>query len=805
MVISYKWLQNYLPAGAGKEMSPEELGNILTAVGLEVEAIEPVEAVKGGLEGLVTGEVLTCERHSNADKLSVTTVNTGDCGILNIVCGAPNVAAGQKVIVAVPGTTVYPTSGDPIHIKKAKIRGVESAGMICAEDEIGLGTSHAGIMILPDDTVVGMPAHTYFNLPEKDYAIHIGLTPNRSDANSHLGVAKDICAWFSHHKGGNFRVNMPSGIDAGKLMANNNTISINIEALHACPRYAGMLIEGVNVSESPDWLKRTLATIGIRSINNIVDVTNYVLHEYGQPLHAFDADKLNGRQIVVRQMPEGTLFTGLDGKERKLLASDLMICNAVAPVAMGGVFGGQDSGITDSTVNIFLESAWFEPDGIRRSSLYHGLRTDAASHFEKGADINNVIPALLRAAKLISDVAGGTFYEVQDVYPHLVKERTVLVRCSFIRKLNGKNYERDVILNILTTLGFGITELNEDELQLTVPTNKADVYQPADIAEEILRIDGLDNVHIPDRLNITLTRPMANDRKRQERLSGLLCGMGLQEIITNSIVNSKYYPGEDSLVKMINSLTSELDCMRPSMLESGLEVVAYNCNRKNTDLALYEFGNIYRIGSDGKYIQQRRLAIWITGNVRQIHWKEGPATSSAYHLKGILNNLRDWDGIRGIANTTDGEEIVWKWKNEDLCRAGKVSKEKAAAFGIKQDVYYASVDWDNWLEAGKQVKTQYSAVSRFPAVQRDLALILDKQVTFQQVEEVTTRLKIAELQTWGLFDVFESDKLGAGKKSWALNFTFQPEDRTLTDEETNALMKRLTEAYISKLNATIRE
>jgi phenylalanyl-tRNA synthetase beta chain len=482
-----------------------------------------------------------------------------------------------------------------------------------------------------------------------------------------------------------------------------------------------------------------------------------------------------------------------------------MICDAAGPVAMGGVFGGQDSGITDNTVNIFLESAWFAPDGIRRSSLHHGLRTDAATHFEKGADINNVIPALLRAAQLISDIAGGTLYQVQDIYAQPIQEKIVTVRCSFIRKLNGKNYSTAAILNILNALGFGITVLNEDELQLTVPTNKADVSQPADIAEEILRIDGLDNVEIPDRLNITLSKPMPNDRKRQERLSGLLCGMGLQEIITNSIVNSKYYPGEESLVKMINSLTSELDCMRPSMLESGLEVVAYNCNRKNTDLALFEFGNVYHTSANGQYVQQRRLAIWITGNVRQTHWNEPAGACSIYHLKGILNNLREWDGIRGIAASVEGSDIVWKWKNEELCRAGKVSKEKCAALGIKQDVYFASVNWDKWIEAGKQVKTQFTAVPRFPSVQRDLALILDKQVTFQQVEEVTTKLKIAELQTWGLFDVFESDKLGAGKKSWALNFTFQPGDRTLTDEETNVLMKRLTEAYIAKLNATIRE
>jgi len=803
MVISYQWLRDYLPVS----LTADELSSILTSIGLEVEAVEPVEAVKGGLNGVVTGHVLTCERHPNADKLSITTVDTGAGEPLNIVCGAPNVAAGQKVIVATVGATLYPTEGEPLTIKKAKIRGAESAGMICAEDELGMGTSHAGIMLLPADTPVGMPARQYFNLPETDYAIHIGLTPNRSDANSHIGVARDVCAWLSHHRGGNNQVCLPQIVPAATGEAPNGApvITVKIEAADACPRYAGIGISNVTIGPSPEWLQRRLATIGVRSINNVVDVTNYVLHEYGQPLHAFDAGKIAGGEIIVKHLPEGTTFLALDDKERKLRAEDLMICDASGPIAMGGVFGGKYSGITEETRHVFLESAYFTPMGIRRTSLHHGLRTDAATHFEKGVDVNNVLPALYRAAAMIAGVSGGVPYGgVSDVYASLLHRTEVTVRYDYIRMLSGKDYTADAIKTILLALGFVIAEESEEGLQLGVPSNKPDVSQPADIVEEILRIDGLDNITIPERLNISLTGQLPSDRKVRERTATLLCGAGMQEIVTNSIVNSKYYPEREGLVRMINSLTSELDCMRPSMLEGGLEVIQYNCNRKNTDLALFEFGNVYARTEKG-YEQEARVALWITGNVRSAYWQGKALPADIFYLKGLVNNMLAYAGIKGVAIAYDGDAQVWKWKNKELCRIYQVPAATRKTFDIKQDVFYAEVNWDLWYQAATAAAVRYSEVAKFPSVQRDLALVLDRKVTYQQVQEVTAQLKIAELQTFGLFDVFESEKLGAGKKSLALNYTFQLHDRTLTDAETGALMNKLADAYKNKLNAVIRD
>jgi phenylalanyl-tRNA synthetase beta chain len=819
MVISYQWLLEYLP----EPLPVNELSNILTSIGLEVEAVEPVESIRGGLEGLVIGEVLTCEKHPNADKLSVTTVNVGGSEALQIVCGAPNVAAGQKVVVATVGTTVHPIDGESFLIKKAKIRGEESAGMICAEDEIGLGESHAGIMILPADAVIGTLAKTYFNIPETDFAIHIGLTPNRSDANSHIGVARDVCAWLSYHRGVKSRVRTPS--TNVSFEGPVNPIKINIEAAEACQRYAGIGISGVKVGPSPEWLKQKLQAIGVRSINNIVDVTNYVLHEYGQPLHAFDADKIAGNVINVRMLPEHTVFTGLDDKERKLLATDLMICDQDSALAMGGVFGGKTSGITDATSNVFLESAYFTPKFIRRTSLYHNLRTDAATHFEKGVDISNVIPALQRAAALITEVSGGVISSsVTDVYPAPLEATTVTVTYDYIHKLSGKSYHKGGIREILLALGFGIAEETAEGLTLKVPSNKTDVSQPADIVEEILRIDGLDNVQISDRLNISLSKAGTGGREIRERFSELLCGMGLQEIITNSIVNSNYYPDRTDLVHMINSLSTELDVMRPSMLEGGLDVIQYNCNRKSQDLALFEMGNVYDGTILNKFIAEKgnegarltnpktdkaRLALWITGNMRTADWEQKAQRANIFHLKGLLDTLMKYGGITNTAlsfDETNGvTEINWKWKNQPLCSARKVSAERLKLFDIKQDVFYAEIYWDVWAKAVESYKISYKEVPKFPAVQRDLAIVIDTDVTYRQVQDTTEQLKLESLQSYGLFDVFESEQLGQGKKSYALNYIFQLQDRTLTDVETEQLMKKLSDAYKNKLSAQIRE
>lgn len=799
MIISYQWLQEYLP----HPVAIDELSRILTSIGLEVEAIEKAEAVKGGLEGLVIGEVLTCEPHPNADKLKLTTVNTGNGQALNIVCGAPNVAAGQKVVVATVGTTVHPSQGEPFLIKKAKIRGAESEGMICAEDEIGLGESHAGIMILPADAVVGTLAKDHFNIPSSDYAIHIGLTPNRSDANSHIGVARDVCAYLTHHTGELHHVNQPD-ITLPEKGNQPVDIKLSVTATEACPRYMGLTMTGVKIGPSPEWLQRRLQTIGARSINNVVDITNYVLHEYGQPLHAFDADKIKGREIQVRFEAAGTTFTTLDGKERKLQDSDLMICDANDGMCIAGVFGGMHSGITDTTNNIFLESAYFDPKHIRRTSLHHGLRTDAATHFEKGVDINNLQPALVHAAALIAELAGGVVAgDIQDIYPVPFQSPEVSISYDHIEKLSGKAYPAAAVKQLLTALGFGLVAETESGLTLTVPSNKTDVSQPADIVEEILRIDGLDNVMIPERLNISLSKALPNDRAEREKLATFLCGSGFQEIVTNSIVNSKYYPGRTDLVTMLNSLSSELDVMRPSMLESGLEVIAYNTNRKSADLLLFEAGNIYR-REDGKYVQEAQLALFATGQVQGAGWNGKPVKADIYYLKGIIQNLFKVSGIRNTPITADEHSITWKWKNQELCKVMNVAAATLNAFEVKGEVCYAVINWALWLKAMEAANIRFTEVPKFPAVQRDLALVLDKSVSYLQVQQATDKLKLNGLQSYGLFDVFESDKLGAGKKSLALNYTFQLQDRTLTDAETEALMTQLVTAYQKELGAQIR-
>ncbi len=801
MIVSYQWLMQYLP----EPVPVNELSNILTSIGLEVEAVEPAESIAGGLAGLVIGEVLSCAKHPNADKLSVTTVSLGGPEILQIVCGAPNVAAGQKVVVAPVGATVHPSDGETFLIKKAKIRGEESNGMICAEDEIGLGKSHDGIMILPHEAIPGTLAKVYFNIPETDFAIHIGLTPNRSDANSHIGVARDVCAYLAHHKGGKYSVVLPQADIKTEGAA---LINVSIEAPDACPRYSGISIANVKIGPSPEWLKTRLQTIGVRSINNIVDITNYVLHESGQPLHAFDADKIEGSAINVRFLPDGTTFIGLDEKERKLVASDLMICDAEGALAIGGVFGGLHSGITETTTNVFLESAYFDPKHIRRTSLRLGLRTDAATHFEKGVDINNVIPALKRAAALIIELASGTIASgISDVYPAPLQATTVSVTYNYIHKLSGKAYTHLAIQEILTASGFEILHETPEGLTLKVPSNKTDVSQPADIVEEILRIDGLDNIQIPAKLNIALTKPLANDRADRNRIAELLCGMGLQEIVANSIVNSKYYPDRTDLVKMINSLSSELDVMRPSLMEGGLEVIQYNCNRKSQDLSLFEYGNVYT-QHDGKYIQEARLGIWITGDINHLNWNQKAVQAGIFHLKGILTNLLQYSGIRNVTvvyNEQAGGEIFWKWKNQVLCTARQITNSRLAEFDIRHEVCFAEIHWDVWMKAAAAAKISYKEVPKYPAVNRDIALVIDKEITWKQVQDTTEQLRLDSLQSFGLFDVFESEKLGKGKKSYALSYTFQLNDRTLTDTETEQLMKKLMDVYKNKLNAQIRE
>ncbi len=804
MQISYNWLLEYLPA----PIAIDELSSILTSIGLEVETVEKSEVIPGGMEGLVIGQVEHCEKHPNADKLSITTVNIGQPELLHIVCGAPNVASGQKVIVAPVGTTVHPLKGDPFLIKKSKIRGELSEGMICAEDEIGLGSSHEGIMVLPVEAIVGTSAASYFRIPPPDYTIHIGLTPNRSDGNSHIGVARDVCTYMSHHKkdsGAEWQVRFPA---LGDVQPATTLLpfSVQIEAQDACPRYAGITLKDVQVGPSPEWLVQRLQTIGIRSINNVVDVTNYVLHEYGQPLHAFDYDKLEGHKIIVRYPAEGQKFTGLDEKERTLLPSDLMICDARTELCIAGVFGGLYSGISDQTRNIFLESAYFQPQSIRRTSLHHGLRTDAATHFEKGVDIGMVIPALTRAAILISTITGAQIASgIEDLYPNQWEAPLIKVDYAYINNLCGKNYIAADVDQILTASGFSIRQKNDTYFEVAVPSNKPDIKQPADIAEEILRIDGLDNVPISGRLSYYPgSQSTPTIRTWKEHIADYLTNAGLQEIVTNSITNSKYYPGNPALVHMINSLSSELDIMRPYMLESGLEVIAYNTNRKQQDLQLYEFGDVYHLESPGKYKQTAMLAFWVCGHTSGQHWQHPAVPADIFYIKGLLQNVFQLCGIHKIQESVTDGIVEWKRGKQTIARAYTVPAARKKIFDIKQEVFYAEIDMQSLVDA-IQSRIKYAELPKYPSVKRDLALVLDKQVSYNQVAAIAQGQKWEALQHYELFDIFESEKLGMGKKSLALSFTFQLKERTLTDEEVDNMMQQLISLYRKDLQAQIRE
>ena len=807
MTISYNWLSEYLPA----KVDPERLSKILTSIGLEVESLEKYESIKGGLKGLVTAEIVECEKHPDADKLKVTKVNTGT-ELLQVVCGAPNAAAGQKVILALPGTTIYPSEGDPITLKKAKIRGVESNGMICAEDEIGTGTSHDGIMVLPPDTVVGQPASSLFKVYE-DFIFEIGLTPNRMDAMSHLGVARDVCAWLSHHdKKGTVAITPYK--NGFKTNGQPTPITVKVENTKDCPRYAGISISNINVGESPDWLKRRLQAIGVKSISNIVDITNFILHETGQPLHAFDADKITGNTVIVKNLPEGTPFVTLDDKERKLSAGDLMICNAEQPMCIAGVYGGKESGVTAGTKNIFLESAWFNPQSIRKTSLHHGLRTDAATRFEKGVDISNTVTVLKRAAELIVEICGGELNgDIVDIYPAPANPVAVGLKYHYLKKLSGKNYHGDAVKNILTSLGFEMIKEGPDELWMNVPFSKPDISIPADIVEEIMRIDGLDNIDIPATISIAPSNETISESTTlREKLANQLTGLGFNEIFTNSITNSAYYSQEvlDSSVKMLNNLSIELDILRPSMLHTGLEVIAHNIHRKNSHLLLFENGKTYDSKGDNKYEEHKHLALYVSGETSSIAWNKKPVKADYYFVKGICERILTVAGISNAGfeqSDIAGLEnaAVIKVKNKIIGNIGTVADDTLKIFGIKQPVFFADIYWDELLETRKTKGFSYTEVSKYPAVQRDLALLLNTDVNYAQIRKVVSGLNIAQLQTIKLFDIFESDKLGAGKKSMAVNFTFMDSSKTLTDKEIDEMMSKIIAACEKQLGAEIRK
>jgi phenylalanyl-tRNA synthetase beta chain len=808
MTISYKWLSDYLPV----TVEPERLSRILTSIGLEVESLSAYEEVKGGLKGLVIGEVLSTEKHPNADKLTLTKVSTGSGEALSIVCGAPNVAAGQKVVVAPVGATIYPTNGEPVTMKIAKIRGQQSQGMICAEDEIGLGTSHAGILVLPVEAVVGTSAADYFK-PYTDWIYEIGLTPNRMDAMSHWGVARDVCAYLVHHDKKDLRPKLPNG-NQFKVDNNSLPVSVAIENEKACPRFSGVSIANINIAPSPRWLQERLKAIGVRPISNIVDITNYIQHETGQPLHAYDMDAIAGKKVIVKNMPEGTRFVTLDEKERKLSSEDLMVCNEREGMCIAGVFGGLHSGVTEKTKSIFLESACFDPITTRKTSFRLGLRTDAAMRFEKGTDISATVNVLKRAAVMIREICGGQIAsEIVDVYPTPREKTQVAIKYHFLKKLSGKNYHPDSVKDILGSLGFEIIKEGIDELRVSVPFHKPDISLPADIVEEVLRIDGLDNIAIPGA--ITITPSIEPDYAREvfkEKVSNYLVGLGFNEMMTNSITNAAYFSEEErkQMVTMLNSLSAELNILRSSLFETALEVVARNLNHKNNSLRLFEFGKGYSTSGPGQYSESEQLCLVISGNTTGDSWKQKAVATDFYYLKGAVNSLLkllgvEYDSFESLAVPKLDNHVVFKLNGQIIAGAGAVSQKSLAQFDIKQPVYYAGLNWTLLAELAGQKTASIRELPRFPAVQRDIAMVVPKELAYEEVEKLVKKIRLNKLRDMKLFDIFESDKLGQGKKSMAVSFTFQDEEKTLTDTEIDDWMKKIMNGFEKDLRAEIRK
>jgi phenylalanyl-tRNA synthetase beta chain len=803
MTISYHWLSEYLP----KKISPEELSTILTSIGLEVESIEKIENFKGGLAGLVVGEVVELSQHPNADKLKITKVNTGGERLLNIVCGASNVALGQKVVVAVVGTTIYPKNAEQgITMKLAKIRGEESEGMICAEDEIGVSDDHGGIIVLDSNIQVGTPVADLYEYYQ-DWVYEIGLTPNRMDAMSHYGVAKDVCAYLSYHVAPTNAISPYT-----KISTKDETVKpfkVIIEDQKACARYSGLVIEGVQVKESPSWLKNRLQAIGVRSINNIVDITNYILHETGQPLHAFDAAQIKDATVVVKKYPADTLFVTLDGTERKLAANDLMISDTEKPLCIAGVFGGLKSGVNLATKNIFLESAWFENIHVRKTSLHHGLRTDAATRFEKGVDIAGTVNVLERAASLIQEIGGGKCSEVVDVYPSPATKAVVQLTYAYLKKLSGKSYPAEKVKTILSSLGFEL--LNEDTqgIQVAVPHHKPDISLPADLVEEVLRIDGLDNIQIPSTITMSPSiDPLEQKEKFKEKIANYLVGRGFTEILTNSITNSAYFSEETLLtsVKMLNNLSAELDVMRPSMLETGLETIAYNLNRQNNAISFFEIGKVYGKSNAGKYYESEQLAIYVSGKQQADGWRTKGTEQDYFVTKGTAISVLDLLGINGVQEKTAPNgltELVWNKKTIGSLEV--MNAKKLQVFGIKQAVYYINFDLASLLNAYQSKKVVYKEVSKYPSVERDLALVIAKETPYEAIVSSINEAKLSALTSIRVFDIFESEKLGTGKKSVAINFVFNALDKTLTDVEIDTMMKKLIQIFEKNIQAEIRK
>lgn len=820
MNISYNWLKEYVSF----DLTPAEVAEALTSIGLEVGGVEEVQSIKGGLEGIVIGEVLTCEPHPNSDHMHITTVNLGSGDPVQIVCGAPNVAAGQKVVVATLGTKLY--DGDECFtIKKSKLRGVESLGMICAEDEVGLGTSHDGIMVLPADAVPGTPAKDYFNI-KSDYVLEVDITPNRADACSHYGVARDLYAYLVQ-AGKATSLTRPSD-DAFCVDNQDLPIAIEVADTTACPRYAGVTVKGVTVKESPAWLQDKLRLIGLRPINNVVDVTNYILHAYGQPLHCFDADKIKGGKVIVKTMPQDTPFVTLDGVERKLDAHDLMICNAEEPMCMAGVFGGLDSGSTEATKNVFLESAYFNPTVVRKTARRHGLNTDSSFRFERGIDPNSVIYCLKQAAMLIKELAGGTIsMDIKDLYPHPIADFTVDLNYQYVHDLVGKTIPVETIKRIVTSLEMKILSETSEGITLQVPAYRVDVQRPCDVVEDILRIYGYNNVEIPTTLKSSLTVKGEVDQwqKMQNLISEQLVGCGFNEILNNSLTKSAYYDGLETypsqhLVMLMNPLSSDLNCMRQTLLFGGLESIRHNVNRKCADLKFFEFGNCYYYHADKKnpekplaaYSENNHLALWVTGKRVSNSWAHPEENSSVYELKAYVLNIFARLGLNlgsvvfgNLSNDIYSVAVTVQTRGGKLLATyGVLTKKLQKAFDLDDEVYYAEINWHELMKAVKNVKVSYTEISKYPAVKRDLALLLDKNVQFAEVEKIAYDTERKLLKAVELFDVYEGKNLELGKKSYAVSFLLQDEHATLNDKQIDKIMQKLIANLENKLGAKLR-
>ncbi|WP_026463686.1 phenylalanine--tRNA ligase subunit beta [Adhaeribacter aquaticus] len=804
MLISFDWLKQLIAINK----PATEVAALLTDSGLEVEGLETFEVIKGGLQGIVIGEVLTCEKHPDADKLRITTVNIGLEQPKQIVCGAANVAAGQKVVVATENAVLYPSGGESFQIKKSKIRGAVSEGMICAEDEIGIGTSHAGIIVLDTDLPNGTPAAEYFGL-SSDTVFEIGLTPNRADAASHYGVARELQALTDA------KVALPD-VSVFNLSNTNRNIAIEIQDAAGCPRYAGLTISGVKVGESPEWLRNRLRAIGLSPINNVVDVTNYVLHELGQPLHAFDADKIAGNKIVVKRADEGAAFVTLDGVERKLRSTDLMICNADEPMVIAGVFGGKKSGVSEETVNIFLESAYFNPTSIRKSSQVHGLKTDSSFRFERGTDPNIVPYALKRAALLIQEVAGGEISsEITDVYPEPVQPFQISLSLSRVDKLIGQAIGRERIIEILTDLNIEIKEETETHLVLLVPPHKVDVTREADVIEEVLRIYGYNNIALKENIATSFLAkfPQPNPEELKQKISNLLTGSGFSEIITNSLTDSAYYEKgaedkDETLARIVNYNSEELDVMRKTLVFSGLEVIRRNVNRKQKDLKLYELGKVYAKAGE-KYKEQQKLALFVTGNTAAETWSQKSEKTTFHYLAGVVQNVltklaRTDFTLQPLQHPYLSGGVNYQKNDVVLAQVGLLDAQVCKRIDVKEQVWYAELNWD-YLVKNSKSQLVFEELAKFPEVRRDLSLVIDKGITFDQIKTIAQRTERKLLQDINVFDVYEGDKIEAGKKAYAISFTLLDKQQTLTDKVIDATMNRLMQQFEKQLGAVIRK